>query len=130
MRAAGRLLLLLFLALAGPAVAQAPSAAAPDRADQGRPVSAEPRSAEPPPALAHVGPAQSVAPFTVTEVVVVGSTLPAEELAAAWRPFVGREVGGADLVQITDALAAVYARRRIAIYTMVIPGQSFAGGVV
>lgn len=101
----------------------------PDRPDQAPP---RPQPQPPPPdaPLASPAAAAKVAPFVVRSVTVTGSSLAPDELAAAWRPFVGQTMSAAGLVRITDALAAVYARHDIAIYTVSIPNQEFADGVV
>ncbi len=71
-----------------------------------------------------------VKPFTLAAVQITGSTLPAEDLAAAYRPFVGRTIDKAALQSITDALAKVYAQSNIALYSVTVPDQDFAGGVL
>jgi hemolysin activation/secretion protein len=71
-----------------------------------------------------------VQPFVLEGVIVEGSTLPAAALEGGWRPLVGRTFSAADLVQITDALARVYERNDIAIYTLAIEAQDLTGGLV
>ncbi|WP_297511330.1 ShlB/FhaC/HecB family hemolysin secretion/activation protein [uncultured Caulobacter sp.] len=71
-----------------------------------------------------------VAAFVLRDVVVEGSTLPPDEVRAAWRPFVGQSLDATGLVRVTDALARVYARRGLAIYTVTVPDQTFDNGVL
>ena len=71
-----------------------------------------------------------VQPFLLTRVDVSGSSLPPGDLAAAYQPFVGRTVDKAGLQAITDALAKVYGRSDIALYSVTVPDQDFAGGVL
>ena len=71
-----------------------------------------------------------VQPFVLTRVDVSGSSLPPGDLAAAYQPFVGRTVDKAGLQAITDALAKVYGRSDIALYSVTVPDQDFAGGVL
>ena len=49
---------------------------------------------------------------------------------AITRPFVGKDVDRKGLQRITDALSALYAQSDIALYTVTVPGQDFAGGVL
>ncbi len=72
----------------------------------------------------------AITPFVLRAVAVDNSTLPAEALARAWRPFVGRTIDAEGLVEITDALAAAYATHDIAIFTIAVPNQTFEGGVM
>jgi hemolysin activation/secretion protein len=71
-----------------------------------------------------------VAPFTLQQVVVEGSSLPPAQVEAAWRPFVGKTIDTPGLVKITDALAKIYEREGYAIYTVLVPDQTFEGGVL
>lgn len=72
----------------------------------------------------------AVTPFILTGVDVEGSSLPAGELEAAWRPLVGQRFTADNLVSITDEIAKVYDRHDIAIYTVAIEPQDFAAGRV
>lgn len=69
-------------------------------------------------------------PFVFQGVAVQGSTLPAAALRAAATPFVGRTLGLGDLKPVMEALAAVYARSDVALYSILLPRQDFTGGVV
>jgi hemolysin activation/secretion protein len=71
-----------------------------------------------------------VTPFVLRQVVIEGSTLPASELEAAWRPFVGETLDTRGLLKVTDALAQVFERDDIAIYTVTIENQAFTDGVL
>ena len=71
-----------------------------------------------------------VKPFALSRVDIAGSSLPPGELAAAYQPFIGRTIDKAGLQAITDALAKVYARSNIALYSVTVPDQDFAGGVL
>lgn len=73
---------------------------------------------------------EPVAPFLVRSVTVENSTLPAAELADAWRPFIGQTLDSRGLLRLTDALAAVYERHGVAIYTVTVPAQVFADGAL
>jgi hemolysin activation/secretion protein len=71
-----------------------------------------------------------VKPFVLTRAEITGSTLPPADLAAAYQPFVGRTIDKPALQAITDALAKVYGRSNIALYSVTVPDQDFAGGVL
>ncbi len=71
-----------------------------------------------------------VMPFTLARVEITGSSLPPGDLAAAYQPFIGRTVDKAGLQAITDALAAVYGRSDIALFSVTVPDQDFAGGLL
>ena len=73
-------------------------------------------------------PAPEVKPFLLARVEISGSTLPPSALAAAYQPFVGRTIDKAGLQAITDALARVYEQSEIALYSVTVPTQDFAGG--
>ena len=72
----------------------------------------------------------SIQPFALRSVVIEGSSLPPGELAAAWRPFVGRWLDAGNFSQLTDALGAVYARNDVAMYTITAETQDVANGVI
>ncbi|HEX2562220.1 ShlB/FhaC/HecB family hemolysin secretion/activation protein [Phenylobacterium sp.] len=112
------------------AFAQSPSVVVPEgRVDQTPPPPRE-RLEQTPQAGAATQSLPQVAPFTLASVTVEGSSLPPAQLEAAWRPFVGRTMDGAQLEQLTDAIVAAYERSDVAIYTVVVPGQDFADGRV
>jgi len=128
-RAVGPLVLALACA-PGAALAQSPSPIVPrDRPDQTPvqpPVSAQeaPATTQAPAAL------QQITPFQLQRVEVSGSTLPAEALEANWRPLLGQTVGSTEVAGVTDAIIAAYERSDIALYTVLVPTQDFAGGVL
>jgi hemolysin activation/secretion protein len=101
----------------------------PGRADQ---ATARPQAASPGPqpveGAARTLPA--ITPFELTRVEVEGSTLPAEVLEAAWRPYAGRTLDSRGLAAVSDAILAAYDRSGIALYTVVVPTQAFAGGIL
>lgn len=100
-----------------------------DRPDQ-NPRTA-PRGETAPPQTQQAGPAApAVAPFTVTAVRVEGSSLPAPAIEAITRTFVGQRVNGEGVNRIADAVAGAYAKGPIALYTVTVPEQDFAGGVL
>ena len=70
------------------------------------------------------------APFVLKSGRVQGSSLSQDTLQAAWAPFVGKQVTSAELGQIAQAISAVYGRSDIALYTILLPRQAFAGGEV
>ncbi|WP_426955695.1 ShlB/FhaC/HecB family hemolysin secretion/activation protein [Muricoccus radiodurans] len=71
------------------------------------------------------------APFTLTAVRLEGATLvPQEQLASSWSSRLGQRVELADLVAISDAIAARYREAGIALFTVLLPEQDFANGVV
>jgi hemolysin activation/secretion protein len=97
---------------------QNPRAAPPGR---GAPAPAPPRAAQP---------ARAIAPFTVTAVRVEGSSLPAAAIEAVTHRFVGSSVDGEGVNRIADAVAAAYKGGPVALYTVTVPAQDFAGGVL
>lgn len=101
----------------------------PDRPDQ------NPRASRAKPAPGPQAPrgrmrSTPVTPFVLKDVQVEGSTLALADIQAAWRPFVGQTVETASLVKITDALARLYEREGYAIYTVMVPDQTFTDGVL
>ncbi|MBL8770099.1 MAG: ShlB/FhaC/HecB family hemolysin secretion/activation protein [Phenylobacterium sp.] len=126
---AAKLLIALALICApGLALAQtAPSRVVPpNRPDQTAPPRA-PRGGTPPAPPAAAATPQ-VQPFLLRSVAVAGSSLPPAQLEAGYRPFIGRTVGVAELQQIADAVAGVYGGSDIALYTILVPDQTFEGG--
>ncbi len=83
-----------------------------------------------PVAPAAPGRALAIQPFVLRSVVIDGSSLPPGELAAAWRPFVGRLLDANSLARVTDALEAVYARADIAMYAVTAETQDVTNGVL
>ena len=75
-------------------------------------------------------PAPEVAPFVLSRVEISGSSLKPAALEAAYRPFLGRTIDKAALQAITDALAHTYEQSDIALYSVTVPTQDFAGGLL
>jgi hemolysin activation/secretion protein len=125
--------LLLMAAMLGPAdlaVAQTSVRGVPsDRPDQ-KPAPTPPQAAPLRPALTPRAPDAPIAPFVLEGVVVEGSSLPREAIAAAYAPFLGRSIDNAGLTAITNAVASAYAKSDIALYTVLVPEQRFAGGAL
>ncbi|HMI19131.1 MAG TPA: ShlB/FhaC/HecB family hemolysin secretion/activation protein [Sphingomonas sp.] len=111
-------------AQSGPASAIVP----PDRADRhpaahagrGRTVGHLPRGSA----------AGSVQPFVLTHVAIDGSSLPDSTFAPAIAPFLGKSLDAAQVQALVDALADIYERSDVALYTLVVPTQDHAGGVL
>jgi hemolysin activation/secretion protein len=66
---------------------------------------------------------------TIAGVRFTGAEAPAR-VAGAARRFLGRKATSATLTELAAALAAAYRKTEVALYTVAIPGQDFAGGVV
>jgi hemolysin activation/secretion protein len=110
--------------------AQTPSPIVPpDRADQSP---ARPLSGPTPeqPKSGAMGVLPEIQPFNLSRVDVQGSTLPSHILEAAWRPYQGRTIDSRGLADLSNAILAAYERSEIALYTVLVPDQDFAGGVV
>lgn len=119
----------LATALAAQSSAQAsPGATLIDRTRADRP-RAQPTA----PAAARPDPATAVAvdapDMVITGVRFVGTRAPAR-VAAAARPYLGRHASRQTLGELAAALAAAYAKSEVALYTVAIPGQNFARGIV
>lgn len=95
------------------------------------------RAAPPPPptpaptgAGAALPAAAAFTPFRVREVRVEGSSAPAALVGLATRPFIGRTVDAASINALPDAVAKAYALTDVALYTVLLPRQSFENGSV
>jgi hemolysin activation/secretion protein len=66
----------------------------------------------------------------VNRIEVVGSSLPAATFQPAYQPFLGKMIDPSGLHKLSDAVAAVYEKSLIALYTVIIPEQDFAAGSV
>ena len=73
---------------------------------------------------------QPFAPFVVREVRLEGASVSPSLIGAATRPFIGRRVDAKAIATLPGAVAKAYARSDVALYTVALPRQSFAGGVV
>jgi hemolysin activation/secretion protein len=104
----------------------AAKAVPPDRPDQGRAPSRPQGNA---PRYARARNADiPIRPFVLTDVVVDDSSLPAERFHDKLARFVGQTVDSKGLAAIVNAAAEVYADSDIALYSVLVPEQSFAGG--
>jgi hemolysin activation/secretion protein len=84
-----------------------------------------------PPLRGPIAPAApSIQAFVLSEVRIEGASLPPAVIEAATRPFISKTMDRAAIQRLTDALSAAYARSDIALYTIMAPGQDFAGGVL
>jgi len=120
---------LIVAAVPGLGFAQtAPTRIVPQNRPDQTPAAPHPPQASPEPPKVEQAPPR-VRPFVLAGVQLQGSTLPPAAVAAAYRPFVGRTMDGRNLIQLSDAIAAVYETAGYALYTVIIPDQDFAGGV-
>ena len=102
-----------------------------NRADRAPPVAAPPAAVSPSPVSSSVVREATSSPaFTVRRVQVDGATAPSALIRGATAPFVGRTLDADGAGAIADALAAAYAKTDVAISTVVLPRQTFAGGIV
>jgi len=125
--------LLALLAFSAPMTSRAQTA--PLIIDQSRPDRSPAAAATPGPPSPH-GPGRVEAapaaftPFILREVRVQGSTASPDAVGSASQPYIGKTVGAADLRMIAEAIGAAYASTDIALYTVLLPRQTFEGGVV
>lgn len=102
-----------------------------NRADRAPPAIAPPAAAAASPrASAVVREATPSAAFTVRRVQVDGASAPRALVRAAVDPFVGKTLDANGAGAVADALAAAYAKSNVAISTVILPRQSFEGGLV
>jgi hemolysin activation/secretion protein len=73
-------------------------------------------------------PDAKIIPFTLQGVEISGSSVPQEELARIYAPFVGQTVDNDVLAKITQAVSGAYDHRDVALYTVFVPQQIFAQG--
>jgi hemolysin activation/secretion protein len=74
-------------------------------------------------------PPEQTAPNTpLAQVRVIGSSLNPAQLKAAWQAYVGKPLNGENIQALATAIQAAYARSDVALYTIVIPSQTMAGG--
>lgn len=85
------------------------------------------------PAPVQADPAATIAAdapnVTITGIRFTGTDAPAP-VAATARKFLGRKASRQTLGELAAALAAAYTKSEVALYTVAIPGQDFAGGTV
>ncbi len=69
--------------------------------------------------------------FVLRKVSLTGAhAIAPDELAAAWRPFVGKKVSQADLVTIATGIGDVYRAAGFHLSRAIVPPQDIAGGAV
>ena len=112
------------------AIAQtAPPGVSPTRPDQ-NPAFTSVSPASPALPVQARDPHQPISPFRLTRVEIAGSTLTPAVLDASTQSFIGAVIDDADLAKITQAVATAYGSSDIALYTVLVPRQRFAGGVL
>jgi hemolysin activation/secretion protein len=121
---------LLCLGAASAAVAQTgPLIIDQGRADRSPPAPA-PRKPSPSGGQAVNAAPRDIQPFVLTSVRLEGATVPAGLVGPVFHGFIGRRMDAAALTELTQATAAAYARGKVALYTILLPNQTFEGGVV
>ncbi len=102
--------------------------------DQNRPdrqaPNAPPRKAPRPAGRTVAAAPVDIRPFTLTGVRLDGASLPSGLANNAFKPFIGQRMDAAALNRLTQAASNAYAHSDIALYTIVLPNQTFADGVV
>lgn len=72
-----------------------------------------------------------VVPFVLTAVRIEGTSVPPAILADATKPYIGQTVDAKAIGEIAQKISDAYTGRSdIALYTVTVPGQDFAGGVL
>jgi hemolysin activation/secretion protein len=66
----------------------------------------------------------------VADIRIEGSTLPASLLEKAVKGFIGGPLDGTNIRAIADAVSAVYAKSSVALFSILVPQQTFANGLV
>jgi hemolysin activation/secretion protein len=100
-----------------------------NRADR-RPPAPAPRKPSPPGGQAINAAPRDIQPFTLTSVRLEGASIPPGLVGGVFRTFVGQRMDAAGLTRLTQAAAAAYAKSDVALYTVLLPDQTFEGGVV
>lgn len=100
-----------------------------NRADRTTPAPPTPPGKAPRPAPGRIAAGDSGAAIAIAGVRFEGTRVPAT-VAAAAQPFVGRHADHATLAALVAAMSAAYAHVDVALYTIAVPAQDFAGGVV
>lgn len=119
--------------LVSPALAQTQSA--PFIIDRNRIDRTQPPSPQAAPPVAAPAPDNAntaIQPFTLGGVRIEGTSLAPEALTAATRGFIGRRMAtAADLTAVAQAVSDAYGHGGdIALYTVTVPAQDFAGGTM
>ncbi len=76
-----------------------------------------------------IAPSQAMS-GNITGVRLEKSTLPHEVAEAAMRPLIGKPINPENLKALADAYSAAYAKSDIALYTILVPEQTFESGQV
>jgi hemolysin activation/secretion protein len=127
------------LALAGLMVCVAAPAAlaqtsAPFIIDRNRIDRAPPAEATPPapiPAAPAAAVETDVPAFVLSSVTLTGTSLPPDVLDSLIKPYIGKTMDRAALTDLANAVSGAYgARGDIALYTVTVPAQDFAGGAL
>jgi hemolysin activation/secretion protein len=71
-----------------------------------------------------------IQPFVVKSIQLDGATVPARLMGPVFHPYVGQRIDGAGLTRLTQAVSDAYGRSDVALYTVFLPNQTFAGGVI
>jgi hemolysin activation/secretion protein len=66
----------------------------------------------------------------LSEVRIEGTSLPPDVLTRSTQSFIGRTIDSQGMNAIADAVATAYADSDIALYTVTVPQQDFAGGLL
>jgi len=98
-----------------------------DRIDRPPPVATPARPKEPPRAKVAIAPPRAAVP--IKGIRFVGADAPSP-VARAARKFLGKPTTTGTLQDLAAALSASYAKSDVALYTVAIPDQDFAEGVV
>jgi hemolysin activation/secretion protein len=100
-----------------------------DRVDRAPPMILGPAQT-PPPLAATPSPAASSSfqPFVLGAVRVEGSSLASTTLAAAYQPYVGRTLDVRGLAALVRDVSVAYSHSDVALHTVSVPAQDFAGG--
>jgi hemolysin activation/secretion protein len=100
-----------------------------NRADR-RPPAPAARKPAPPGGQALNAAPRDIAPFTLTSVRLEGATIRPDLVGGVFQRFIGQRLDAAGLTRLTTATAEAYAKSDVALYTIVLPDQTFEGGVV
>lgn len=98
-----------------------------DRIDRPPPVATPDKPRQPPRAKVDIAPPRASVP--IRGIRFVGADAPAP-VARAARKFLGKPTTSETLQELAAALSTAYEKSNVALYTVAIPDQDFAGGVV
>jgi hemolysin activation/secretion protein len=123
-------LVLLALLYASPAFSQANSPFIIDRS-RGDRAEAPAKPQQAPVPQPKVAPVRTIVPFILRSVRIEGTSVDPRILSDAARPYVGRMTDAAAITEIAQRISNAYAQSGdIALYTVTVPGQDFANGVL